>query len=98
MNDGAVLLHVWSVRPEYEDDLVTRLAEMFEQVAEVPGLVSARLLASPDGTTVAALVEMRSGEDRERLEALPAVRETLHDVRGAYNLSVRLYHQVGTYA
>lgn len=35
------------------------------------------------------MVEMRSPEDRERLEALPEVRETLHSVRdGAYNLII----------
>jgi hypothetical protein len=44
-----------------------------------------------------AVVEMQTVEDRERLEALPEVRETLHDVRGAYNLVTRLYHQIETY-
>jgi hypothetical protein len=39
---------------------------------------------------------MRSPEDRERLEQLPEVRETLHDVQdGAYNLMITLYHEVG---
>ncbi len=97
MNDSPVLLHVWSVRPESEDALVNRLSEMFKAVAGTPGLVSARLLTSPDRTSVAALVEMRSAEDRRRLESLPAVRDTLQGIRGAYNLSVRLYHQIETY-
>ena len=50
---------------------------------------------SPDRTSVAALVEMRSPEDRKRLEKLPEVRETLHNVQdGAYNLIITLYHEV----
>jgi Antibiotic biosynthesis monooxygenase len=97
MNESPVLLHVWSVHPEHEDALVTQLAEMFRQVADAPGFVSARILASEDRTSVAAVVEMSSAEDRERLAALPAVHDTLYGVRGAYNLSVRLYQQVGTF-
>jgi heme-degrading monooxygenase HmoA len=97
MNESPVLLHIWSVRPEHEDALVAQLDEMFGQVADAPGFVSARILASEDRTSVAAVVEMRSVEDREHLEALPAVREALYGIRGAYNLSVRLYQQVGTF-
>jgi heme-degrading monooxygenase HmoA len=97
MNESPVLLHVWSVRPEHEDALVAQLTEMFGQVADAPGFVSARILASEDRTSVAAVVEMSSVEDRRRLEALPAVRDTLYAVRGAYNLSVRLYQQVATF-
>jgi heme-degrading monooxygenase HmoA len=97
MTQSPVLLHVWSVRPEQQDALVTRLAEMFGRVSAAPGFVSARMLTSADRTSIAAVVEMRSAEDRERLEALPAVRETLDGVRGAYNLVARLYQQIGTY-
>src|SRR3954469_9480757 len=97
MTERPVLLHVWSVRPEHEDALVSQLAEMFGQVAGAPGFVSARILVSEDRTSVAAVVEMSRVKDRERLEALPAVRETLYGVRGAYNLSVRLYQQVGMF-
>jgi hypothetical protein len=70
---------------------------MLRHVSEDPGLVSARILASPDGKSVAALVEMRTLEDRRRLEKLPEVRETLLNVQGAYNLIVTLYHEVGAY-
>jgi heme-degrading monooxygenase HmoA len=97
MNESPVLLHVWSVHPEQQSALVERLGEMFGHVAGAPGFVSARILTSADRTSVAALVEMQSAADRERLEALPAVRETLDNVRGAYNLTVRLYHQLETY-
>jgi hypothetical protein len=97
MNDSPMLLHVWSVRPDHENALVDRIGEMFRRVADAPGFVSARVLGSPDRTSVVALVEMQSAEDRERLEALPEVRGVLRDMRGAYNLTVKLYREIETY-
>jgi heme-degrading monooxygenase HmoA len=46
MNHSPVLLHVLSVRPEHESALIDRLGEMVRNVADAPGFVSARLLAS----------------------------------------------------
>jgi hypothetical protein len=95
MNPSPVLLHIWNVHPDAEPNLVGQLGEMLRHVSDDPGLVSARILSSPDRKSVAALVEMRTSEDRERLEQLPEVRETLHDVQdGAYNLMITLYHEV----
>ncbi len=97
MNQSPVLLHIWSVHPEAEAKLVEQLDEMLHRVSDDPGLVSARILASPDRRSVAAVIEMRSLEDRQRLENLPEVRETLHNVQdGAYNLIITLYHEVGS--
>jgi hypothetical protein len=96
MNQSPVLLHVWSVHPEQEPTLVQQLTEMFRNVSEDPGLVSARILASPDQKSVAAVIEMRTLDDRRRLQELPEVRDTLHNVQGAYNLMVTLYHEVFT--
>jgi hypothetical protein len=59
--------------------------------------VSARILTSADHTSVAVVLEMKSAEDRRRLEQLPEVHDTLHNVRGAYNLLTRLYQEVETY-
>jgi hypothetical protein len=44
-------------------------------------------------------VEMRSVEDRQRLEQLPDVRETLHHLHGTANMVIRLrlYHEVGSF-
>ena len=96
MNQSPVLLHIWNVHPEAEATLVEKLGEMLRHVSDDPGLVSARVLASPDRRSVAALVEMRSAEDRERLQALPEVREALNSVQDdAYNLIITLYHEVG---
>jgi hypothetical protein len=96
MNESPVLLHIWNVHPEAEATLVEKVGGMLRHVRDDPGLVSARILASPDRKSVAALVEMRSPENRERLEALPEVRETLNSVQdGAYNLAITLYHEVG---
>jgi hypothetical protein len=95
MNESPVLLHIWTVDPAQESALVKRLAELFDQVTDEPGFVSARILESADLTSVAAMVEMQSVEDRQRLEQLPEVRNTLDDLHGAFSLVARLYHEVG---
>src|ERR1700761_6180387 len=96
MEQSPVLLHIWSVHPEAEASLVERIDAMLKGISDDPGFVSARILASDDRTSVAALVEMRSPEDRQRLQELPEVRETLSAVQdGAYNIAIRLYQEVG---
>ena len=94
MNESPVLLHIWTVDPARESALVKRLAELFDHVTDEPGFVSARILESADLTSVAAVVEMQSVEDRQRLEQLPEVRNTLDDLHGAFSLVARLYHEV----
>ena len=98
MNQSPVLLHVWSVHPDEEATLVEQLANMIDHVTDDAGFVSARILASPDRTSVAALIEMKSIEDRQRLQALPVVRDTLYNVEGAYNVVIRLFHEVGAFS
>ena len=97
MNEGSVLIHIWTVNPAQEAAAVRSLDEMFGQIATDPGFVSARVLESADRTSLAAVVEMRTVEDRQRLEQLPAVRETLHHLHAAANLIIRMYHQVDAY-
>jgi hypothetical protein len=95
MNEGPVLIHVWSVDPAQEAACIERLDELFtNQIATDAGFVSARILDSQDHASVAAVIEMRSVEDRRRIEQLPEVRETLDHLHGAANLILRLYHQV----
>ncbi len=95
--DGAVLLHVWSVDPDKADDHVRSLSQLFSRIAAEPGLISSRVLESPDRASIASLLEMHSVEDRDRLEQLPEVRDTLHHLHGAANLVVRLYHVTGAF-
>ena len=97
MNESPVLVHVWQVDPAEEADAVRRLNQMFGEIAEDPGFVSARVLESADKTSIAAVVEMRTVEDRQRLEQLPSVREPLHHLHGTANLLIRLYNEVGAY-
>jgi heme-degrading monooxygenase HmoA len=85
------------IDPEQEAAGIGRLDEMFAQIRTDPGFISARVLASEDRESVAAVVEMRSAEDHERIERLPEVRETLDRLQGAANLTARLYHQVKSY-
>jgi hypothetical protein len=95
MSEGPVLLHIWSVEPEQEAASIERLDELFaNQIATDAGFVSARILESEDHASVAAIIEMRSVEDRRRIEQLPEVRETLDHLHGTANLILRLYHQV----
>jgi hypothetical protein len=95
MTEGPVLIHVWNVDPEQEAGCVDRLAELFaHQIATDPGFVSARILESDDRASVAAVIEMRSAEDRRRIEEVPEVRETLDNLAGAANLVLRLYNEV----
>jgi hypothetical protein len=95
MSEGPVLLHIWSVEPAQEAASIGRLEELFaDQIATDAGFVSARILESEDHASVAAIIEMRSVEDRRRIEQLPEVRETLDHLHGTANLVLRLYHQV----
>jgi len=95
MPEGPVLIHVWNVDPDQEGGCVDRLAELFaHQIATDPGFVSARILESEDRASVAAVIEMRSVEDRRRIEQVPEVRDTLDNLHGAANLVLRLYNEV----
>jgi quinol monooxygenase YgiN len=97
MNEGPALIHVWEVDPDRVQAATQHLDEMFKQVVSDPGFVSARVLESADETSLAAVIEWRSAEDRRRVEALPDVHETLDDLRGTANLVSRMYHHVAEY-
>jgi hypothetical protein len=97
MSESPVLVHVWEVDPAEEAAAVKRLDEMFGELAKDPGFVSARVLGSADHTSLAAAVEMRSVEDRQRIDQLPDVRETLDHLHGTANLIIRLYDEVAVY-
>ncbi len=98
MNESPVLVHVWEVDPTEEAVAVRRLNEMFGEIVKDPGFVSARVLESADQTSIAVILEMRTVEDRQRLEQLPDVRETLHHLHGTANMVIRLYHEVGSHS
>jgi hypothetical protein len=98
MNESPVLVHVWEVDPTEEGVALHRLNEMFSELVKDPGFVSARILQTADQTSIAAIVEMRSVEDRQRLEQLPDVRETLDHLHGTANVVIRLYNEAGAYS
>jgi hypothetical protein len=97
MNEGPVLIHVWDVDPGAERAAVQRLDQMFDEIVTDAGFVSARVLESPDQTSIAAVVEMRTADDRRRMEQLPNVRETLDHLHDTANIVIRLYHEVKAY-
>lgn len=97
MKESPVLVHIWEVDPAKEGLAAEHLDKMFGEIAADPGFVSAKMLESADRSSIAAFVEMRSVEDRQRLEQLPAVRETLDHLPGTVNVVLRLYHEVVAY-
>jgi hypothetical protein len=97
MEESPILVHIWAVDPAKEGLAAQHLDKMFGEVAADPGFVSAKVLESADRSSIAAFVEMQSVEDRQRLEQLPAVRETLDHLPGTVNVILRLYHQVKAY-
>ena len=97
MKEGPALIHVWEVDPDRAQTATQHLEEMFTQMVSDPGFVSARMLETPDQTSIAAVIEWRTAEDRQRAEQLPEVRDTLRDLRGTANLISRLYHEVADY-
>lgn len=98
MNESPVLVHVWEVDPAEEAAALRRLNEMFGEIVKDPGFVSARVLETADQSSIAVTLEMRSVEDRQRLEQLPEVRETLHHLHGTANMVIRLYHEVRSFS
>jgi hypothetical protein len=97
MKESPVLIHIWDVDPAQEGHAAQHLEKMFGEIAGDPGFVSARMLESADGSSIAAFVEMKSVEDRQRLEELAPVRETLDHLPGTVNVVLRLYHEVVVY-
>jgi hypothetical protein len=97
MKESPVLIHIWDVDPAKQGLAAERLDKMFGEVTAHPGFVSARVLESADGSSIAAFVEMQSVEDRQRLEQLASVRDALDHLPGTVNVVLRLYHEVATY-
>lgn len=97
MKESSVLLHVWDVDPDREAADVGQLERMFGKLVNDPGFARGRVLQSADRTSMVGILEMRSVEDRQRLEQLPDVRETLDHLHGTANIVIRVYHQVGEY-
>lgn len=97
MNESPVLIHVWDVEPEDSAVAEGRLDGMLGELVKDPGFISARVLENPDQTSIAVVVEMRSVEDRRRIEQIPEVREVLGHLHGTANIVIQLYHEVGVY-
>jgi antibiotic biosynthesis monooxygenase (ABM) superfamily enzyme len=97
-SDSPVLLHVWTVLdPEREGVILDSLDRMLAATAAEPGFVSARVLRSANGGSIAVILEMRTSDDRARLEGLPWVQETLRHLDETMNIVVRLYQEVSEY-
>jgi hypothetical protein len=97
MKESPLLVHIWNVDPAKEGLAAQHLDKMFGEVVAVPGFVSAKVLESADRSSIAAFVEMQSVEDRQRLEQLPAIRETLDHLPGTFNVVLKLYQEVVAY-
>jgi hypothetical protein len=60
MNEGPILIQIWQVDPVQIGAGVHSLRGMFFRAATDPGFVSARILASLERNSLAAIVEMRA--------------------------------------
>lgn len=97
-NEGPVLIHVWEVLdPGQREAALGRLEQMLSQITAEPGFISGRVLETADRHSIAVVLEMRSVEDRQRLQELPVVRETLEHLSGLMNIVIRLYHEIAAY-
>jgi hypothetical protein len=91
---GPVLIHIWEIDdPDHADVVVQRIDAMLTQVSREPGCVSARVLESDDRRSIATAIEMRTSEDRQHIEQLPIVGQTLAHMDGTVNVIVRRYHE-----
>ena len=96
--ESPVLIHIWEVLDQDRESVALRnLDGMLGEVAAQPGFVSARLFESADRHSIASVVEMRTVEDRQRLEQLPAVRDTLRQLDGLMNVVGKLYRELEAY-
>jgi hypothetical protein len=92
--EGAFLLHVWMVDPENADRHIQLLTHLLNTISEQPGFVSARILESAGRSSIAALIETGSVQDRQRFEQLPQVHDVLDQLHAEANLVARPYHDV----
>jgi hypothetical protein len=97
MKESPVLIHVWEVDPAEYAAALGKLDEMFAELVKDPGFVSARVLENADQTSIAAVVEMRTVEDRQRIEQLPELGETLDHLHGTANIVIRFYNEAAAY-
>lgn len=76
------------------------LDDLAGQLAREVGFVSARVLESDDHVSVALVVETRSVADRQRIEQLPVVLQTLEQLEqteGTVSLIARFYREAAVY-
>jgi uncharacterized membrane protein YukC len=80
--DALFLIASWSVTPARREELLHALSGLLRDVAaKQPGFVAAELFESSDAHSVIVRVQMKTVEDRQRLEELPELRSALHELR-----------------
>jgi hypothetical protein len=94
---GAFLLHVWMVDPESADHHIHLLTELFDRISEQPGFVSARILESAGRSSIAAIVQAGSVEDRQRLAELPQVHDVLYRLSADASLVAQPYRDIAAF-
>jgi heme-degrading monooxygenase HmoA len=96
--DSVFIIDSWTVAPERRDEIIDALSRLFRDVlVHQPGFVSARLLESTDGDSVLAQVRMSTVEDRQRVEQIPEIRETLRDLRRIATAHAQRYRLVESF-
>jgi hypothetical protein len=96
--DAVFLIASWTVTPARHDELLGALSGLIGDIAaKQPGFVSGALLESSGGNSVIARIEMRTAEDRQRLEELPELRSALRELRAIAQTHAQRYRLVESF-
>jgi hypothetical protein len=96
--DAVFLIASWTVTPSRHDELLDALSGLIGDVAaKQPGFVSGALFESSGGNTVIARIQMRTVEDRQRLEELPKLRSALRELRTIAQTHAQRYRLVESF-
>jgi len=86
-----VLINVFKVQPERQDELLDMLAELTRAQVGLPGFVSATLHRGLNGKTVANHAVWRSAEDWKAMTRSPAVVAAMSPIMAIATFEPNLY-------
>lgn len=93
--ESPILIDIWTVDPARRDELVERVSKAIREIiSQQPGFVSAQVYESLHGRFVLLLIRMRTPEDRQHLEDLPAAQNLYREVRAIGKTHANLYRLV----
>jgi hypothetical protein len=90
--ESPIVIDVWSVEPEQQDELVAAISEVLtSHVVGQPGFVSAQIYQSANRDVVVMNLRMRSASDRQALSDGAALQEAYRGLRKIASSHRHLY-------